>query len=293
MLNPLFTIRKPTFKTTLVYVGPLFLMLFLTLLLSACTTQKYHHDSPIGQHQASNDDMAATRISLGLGYLKLGNMSQAKFNLDKAKAFSPDLVKVYTAFAHYYEVVGENKLTRQSYEKALSIQANDADTLNNYGVFLCRQNEVPAAEVKFLAAIAVPSYFLVAESYQNLSSCYLQIDEFSKAAYYLSKSIDHSPNTAVTLLQMVLLQYAMTDYEEAKRYQQLFERNIRPFPAAYLALAYKVYRKLAQQAKADSYSAMLVEMYPTSWESQQYLLNQLVTTQADVLAKRYAVRQSK
>jgi type IV pilus biogenesis/stability protein PilW len=231
--------------------------------------------------------MAATRISLGLGYLKMGNMTQAKLNLEKAKTFSPELVQVHTAFAHYYEVVGENELTSQSYEKALSINANDADTLNNYGVFLCRQNKVAAAEVQFLKAIAVPSYLLVAQSYENLASCYLQIDDFIKAELYLDKAIDHSPNSTSTLLQMVRLQYAKADYAEAKRFQQKFERHTRRFTSDSLALAFKVYKKLGQRRTAQNYGAMLVKMYPQSWESKQYLLNELEKIDADNLAKRY------
>jgi type IV pilus assembly protein PilF len=284
----LFIIDKVIVKLT--FSSAYFLLataVLLTTLLSGCVTQKYENDAPVVQNQANLDEMAATRISLGLGYLKMGNMAQAKLNLEKAKRFSPKLVQVYTAFAHYYEVVGENELTRQSYEKALSIKADDADTLNNYGVFLCRQNDMAAAEVQFLSAIAVPSYLLVAQSYQNLASCYLQIDDFNKAEQYLNKAIDHSPNRAATLLQMVRLQYAKAQYKEATEYQQKFERNTRRFTADSLALAYKVYRKLGQRRTASNYGTMLMKMYPQSWESKQYLLNELAEIDADNLAKRY------
>lgn len=281
-------IITPTFSSASFFLVTV--VLFVTL-LPGCVTQKYENDTPVVQNQANRDEMAATRISLGLGYLKMGNMAQAKLNLEKAKKFSPELVQVYTAFAHYYEVVGENELTRQSYEKALSIQADDADTLNNYGVFLCRQKDVPAAEIQFLRAIAVPSYLLVAQSYENLASCYLQIDDFAKAEQYLNKAIDHSPNRTATLLQMVRLQYAMSEYGQAKRYQQKFERHTRRFTPDSLALAYKVYWKLGQRRTAKNYGAMLVKMYPQSWESKQYLLNDLELIEADNLAKRYQITQ--
>lgn len=265
--------------------------LLITTLLTGCVTQKYENDTPVVQNQANRDEMAATRISLGLGYLKMGNMAQAKLNLEKAKTFSPQLVQVYTAFAHYYEVVGENDLTSQSYEKALSIKADDADTLNNYGVFLCRQNKIAEAEVQLLKAIAVPTYLLVAQSYENLASCYLQVDNFIKAEQYLNKAISHSPNRTATLLQMVRLQYAMGEYEEAKVFQQKFERNTRRFTSDSLALAFKVYAKLGQRRTAKNYGAMLVKMYPQSWESKQYLLNELELIEADNLAKRYQLTQ--
>jgi type IV pilus assembly protein PilF len=113
------------------------LTFLIAVLLSGCVTQSFEDNEPVVKTQANRDEMAATRISLGLGYLKMGDMSQAKLNLEKAKRFSPNLVQVHTAFAHYYETVGENDLAITSFEEALTIKSDSADTLNNYGVFLC------------------------------------------------------------------------------------------------------------------------------------------------------------
>jgi len=275
------------------YIFPTLLTAVSLSLLSGCVTQSFENNEPIVKNQANRDEMAATRVSLGLGYLKMGDMSQAKLNLEKAKRFSPNLVQVHTAFAHYYETVGEEELAIGSFEQALSIKADSADTLNNYGVFLCRQDKVAAAEVQFLKAIAVPSYLLVSQSYENLASCYLQSDDFEKAEMYLNKAIFHSPNRTVTLLQMVRLQYAMADYKEAKRFLQKFERNTQRFTADSLALAYKLYWKLGQRRTATNYANMLVKMYPQSWEGKQYLLNELEFIDSDDLARKYQISQKK
>jgi type IV pilus assembly protein PilF len=267
------------------------LTFLIAVLLSGCVTQSFEDNEPVVKTQANRDEMAATRISLGLGYLKMGDMSQAKLNLEKAKRFSPNLVQVHTAFAHYYETVGENDLAITSFEEALTIKSDSADTLNNYGVFLCRQNKVDAAEAQFLKAIAVPSYLLVAQSYENLASCYLQNDNFEKAEMYLNKTIAHNPNRTSPLLQMVRLKYAMGNYKEARVYLQKFERNTQRFSADSLALSYKVYRKLGQRRTANNYGNMLVKMYPQSWEGKQFLLNGLEFIEADNLANKYQLSQ--
>ncbi|WP_246046934.1 type IV pilus biogenesis/stability protein PilW [Colwellia ponticola] len=284
-------IGKATAKYSLTRLIALSISLLSAPLLSGCITQSFENNEPIVIKQANRDEMAVTRISLGLGYLRMGDMSQAKLNLEKAKKFSPALVQVHTAFAHYYETVGENKLAIESFEQALAIKADSADTLNNYGVFLCRQNKVAEAEVQFLKAIAVPSYLLVSQSYENLSSCYLQINDFDKAIMYLHKSILHSPNRTTTLLQMVRLQYAVANYQVSQRFLQKFERNTQRFSADFLALAYKLYRKLDKRRTADNYATMLVKMYPQSWESKQYLLNGLEFIESDALAKKYRLTQ--
>ena len=256
--------------------------------LPGCVTQEYAGDNtPVVQNDSTNDDIALTRISLALGYLKMGNTTQAKSNLEKAKRFAPKLVQVHTAFAHYYETVGEDELAIAAYEQALSLDADDADTLNNYGVFLCRKDRLEQAEIQFLKAIAVPSYLKVAQSYENLALCHLKVNNFEQAEQFLEKAIQHNPSRAAVVLEMVRLQYAKTDYLQAQAYLQKFEKAVRRFSAEALALAYKVYQKQGKRSIANNYAVMLVKMFPGSWQAKQYLLNELAQIPADELALRY------
>jgi type IV pilus assembly protein PilF len=268
---------------------PLFIALLTTSTLTACVTQNYGNDkdTPIIENEASNNEIAMTRISLGLGYLKMGNTQQAKLNLEKAKRFSPNLVQVYTAFAHYYDTVDEAELATQAYEHALSIDSQDADTLNNYGVFLCRHEKYAAAEKMMLKAIAIPSYILVAQSYENLALCQLKAKQFHKAETYLEKAIAHSPNRASSLLQMMRLQYAKSDYKLAQTYLYRYEKSTRRFNAEGLALAYKIFAKQGNKVIAKNYGNMLVKMFPRSFEAKQYILNELYQIDADKLAEDY------
>jgi type IV pilus assembly protein PilF len=261
----------------------------LLIVLSGCVTQNYENDStiPVVESDSSNNERAMTRISLGLGYLKMGNTSQAKLNLEKAKRFSPNLSQVYTAFAHYYDVVGESQLATNAYEQALSIDEKNPDTLNNYGVFLCRHEKYADAEKYTLKAIAIPTYLMVSQSYENLALCQLKAGEFVKAEKYFTKSIRHSPNRASALLQMVRLQYAIGDYKAAQRYLKRYEKATRRFSPEALSLAYKVFEKQRNYRTAKNYASMLVKMFPTSYQAKQYILNALDHTEADDLAKIY------
>ena len=269
--------------------SPVYLVLVAASLISGCVTQNYGNDkdTPLIESESNNDEIAMTRISLGLGYLKMGNTQQAKLNLEKAKRFSPNLVQVYTAFAHYFETVDEPKLAIEAYEKALSLNGQDADTLNNYGVFLCRQERYLEAEKQILKAIAIPSYILVAQSYENLALCQLRAKKFDKAQSYLEKAIAHSPNRASSLLQMIRLQYAKSDYKLAQTYLSRYEKSTRRFSADALALAFKVYEKQGNRRTAKNYGNMLVKMFPNSFEAKQYILNELYQIDADKLAKEY------
>ena len=264
-------------------------VIVLLTVLSGCVTQSYENDSdtPVVESDSSDNDMAMTRITLGLGYLNMGNTTQAKLNLEKAKRFSPNLSEVYTAFAHYYDVVGEPALATSSYEKALSINPNNPDTLNNYGVFLCRNEKYEASETYTLKAIEIPTYLMVSQSYENLALCQLKANDFVKAEKYFTKSIQHSPNRASALLQMVRLQYALADYKSAQGYLQRYEKATRRFSPEALALAYKVFNKQRNRRVAKNYAGMLLKMFPNSYQAKQYILNELEHIEADDLAKAY------
>lgn len=269
-------------------------VLIATLMLSACVTENYENDksTPIVENDSSRNEIAMTRISLGLGYLNMGNTTQAKLNLEKAKRYSPDLAQVHTAFAHYYETVGEPELATASFETALGLSENDADTLNNYGVFLCRQGEYDAAEKQILKAIAVPSYLLVSQSYENLAMCQLKDNRFDKAELYLEKAILHNPSNANVYLQMVQLKYAKAEYKNAQLYLKRYEKATRRFSAQALALAFKVFEQQRQLGTARNYANMLVKMFPHSYEAKQYLLNGLDRIQADDLADEYKLSKA-
>ncbi len=268
-------------------------VVFALLALTACVTQNYEKDSPVIENTTSKNELALTRISLGLGYLRMGNNAQAKFNFEKAKTFAPNLVEVYTAFAHYYEAVDEDALTIASYQKALSLKADDANTLNNFGVYLCRKERYEQAEEVFLQAIAVPTYLRVSESYENLSACAIKANDFSKASLYASKAVSHSPNSSSALFQMVRLEYAMGNYAVAKEYEQKYEKATRRFNPVGLALAYRVNTQLGDKQVAQNYGTMLVKMFPESWEAKQYILNGLPRIEADELADKYQKYVSK
>ncbi|MBO9489473.1 type IV pilus biogenesis/stability protein PilW [Endozoicomonas sp. G2_1] len=260
--------------------------------LSGCVTQTYQNNKePVVVNDATQNEIAMTRISLGLGYLKVGNTKQAKINLEKAKRFAPNLVAVYTSFAHYYETVGEPEQATQAYKKALSLDSDDADTLNNYGVFLCRQEKYDEAEKQFLKAISIPSYILVADSYENLALCQVKARKFDKAEHYLDKAIQHNPSSASALLQMTQLQYAKSDYVKAQGYFTRYEKATRRFTPDALALAYKIYQKQFKRQVAKNYGAMLVNMFANSYPAKQYLLNGLREIEADKLAQDYQASQ--
>ena len=51
----------------------IFLVITTGILLSGCVSQNYVKNIPVVENSATQNEIAMTRISLGLGYLKMGN----------------------------------------------------------------------------------------------------------------------------------------------------------------------------------------------------------------------------
>ena len=113
------------------------------LLLTACVTEKSYvgSDKPVVEKKINNEKAARTRIALALKYLTAGDSQQAKFNLERALKFAPELTEVHYTLAYYYQQVGENELAKKAFQDALKIDRDDPNTLHNYGTFLCRVGE--------------------------------------------------------------------------------------------------------------------------------------------------------
>jgi len=190
------------------------------LLLSGCVSEStiVGNDRP-GQPRTDMKEAARTRMSLGLNYLQRGDNTQAKYNLEKAKQLAPDLADIDNALAYYYQQVGELEQAEDSYRDALRKDSNNADTYNNFGAFLCQHQKYQQAEELLLAAIKRPGYIRVADSYENLAFCSLEQKDYVKYHQYLKQSLQHNSNRSSALYNMAVMEYAMGNLAEAKRWQ--------------------------------------------------------------------------
>lgn len=269
-----------------------FLFYLLVLLcLSGCVTQNTYDGSKksVITKKINNTQAARTRISLALKYLSMGDSSQAKYNLEKALYFSPNLPEVHYTTAYFYQSVGESDKAKESYEKALSLAPNDANTLNNYGVFLCDIGEYDHAVDNFLSAIEIPSYLRVAESYENLALCAIDADDFDNVEDYLKSSVKHSPMRGSSLINLSAFYYAKSDLHKAqmtlKRYGAAGRISSRS-----LLLSYLIESSMGHLEKARTLSQTIEQTYTTSIEAK--ILRKSQTTSSEFVKLKEQYRKS-
>ncbi|HAW93458.1 MAG: type IV pilus biogenesis/stability protein PilW [Rheinheimera sp.] len=260
----------------------------MSLTLTACVSESSYvgSDRQVGERSLDNSEAARTRISLGLNYLRRGDTTQAKYNLERAKAFAPDLPEVYNALAFYYQSVGEHIQAEDAYKKALDKDSNNADAYNNYGAFLCQIGKYQEAEELLLKAISRPGYIRVAESYENLALCQLDQQGYSKAKTFLESSVSHNGTRISSLINLAAVNYAMGDNVGAKASLQRIQRLGRVSARSTL-LNYLVAEKQGDVSTMKHAEQLLLTLYIDTPEARLLLQQRLLESEFEQLREQY------
>lgn len=239
-----------------------------------------------GQTEVGSDQQARTRMSLGLTYLQRGENDQAIFNLEKAKELAPDMPEIWNALAYYYQQVDEIDLAEDAYRTALRKDSNNADTYNNFGAFLCQHGKYKQAEELLLAAVKLPGYIRVADSYENLAYCSLEQNDFAKYKQYLLSSLKHSSSRQTAVYNIAMLEYAMGNMVEAKKWQTRLQ-NLGQVSAPVSLLRYLIAYRTGDSADQQEAEKFLVSVFPTSKEAGMVLAGDFRESEPDKLRQRF------
>ncbi|OIQ26202.1 type IV pilus biogenesis/stability protein PilW [uncultured Vibrio sp.] len=165
---------------------------------------------------ATSIEKAETRVALGLGYLQQGNMIKARENLESAMKHAPNYYRTQLSMAHYYDAVGEPQAAKKMYQLAVRQNPKNGDVLNNYGTFLCKQNEFGQADHYFKQAIKQTTYYRSSDSYENAAFCALKAGNDRLAEVYFKRTLDHDPNRTRSLLQLAKLEIERDQFTQAR-----------------------------------------------------------------------------
>ncbi|MCU4676990.1 type IV pilus biogenesis/stability protein PilW [Catenovulum sp. 2E275] len=250
--------------------------LLLSITVSGCVQHKTYvgTDKPVVEKELDPVNAAKNRIALGLTYLQKGNTQQAKFNLEKALEFAPDLAEANYSMAYYYQTVNDFDKARAYYEKVIDLDDKNGDAYNNYGVFLCQQGEVEKAKQLFLAAIEIDSYLRVAQTYENLGLCLYNtgIEDYqTQAKPYFARALGYDPKLVKSVAYLTQIAIDEHNLADAKRFLQRLDKLVQGHNASILWLSYQLAQASGQSAQAQHYAQMLIGEFPESSEVQLYL----------------------
>lgn len=166
---------------------------------------------------------------------------------------------LYSEKAKAYWKQEDDEKAKEHYQKAITLDPDDALAYNNLGSVYRDQKEYEKAKECYQKAIALDPDTALA--YDNLGAVYSSQQDDKKAIEYFQKAIGIDPTSAFTYSGLGISNYALENYKEAKQY---FQKSIELDPAAplpYTGLGFISYNK-KEYEKAIEYFQKTIDLDP-------------------------------
>ena len=251
--------------------------LLLTAALAACATRTTvtqtvgdGKDIVTASDESDAGKRARLRMELASGYFGRGQMTTALDQVKLALQADPTLGEAYNLRGLIYANLGDDKLAEESFRRALQLNPSDADSMQNFGYYLCQKKRYPEASAMFEQALTVPQYRDQARTLLTKGVCEAFAGKLPEAetsllhAYQLDPA---NPSTAVNLSEVL---YRRGEYERARFYI----RRVNAVPALTgsqtLWLAARIERRLGNRSGAQELGDQLRARFPDSREAASF-----------------------
>ena len=238
-------------------------LVFLLLpLISACVAVE---NKPTDTEKASE-----INVQLGIGYLQQNKLELANEKLLKALRYNPKSAAAHNAYAILQDRLLIKDKAAFHYEKATTLDPNDSLAANNYGTFLCRNNQEAKSEKYFLRALNNPLYRTPEYAYTNAALCLLKINRRDEAIVYLTKALAANSNFPIALITMAKIYFDDQNFKSAKLYLDRYHLVAKP-SAKSLWLSIRAELELNNNRDVDELANQLQTDFPDSDEYQFWL----------------------
>jgi len=247
-------------------------LLAIPLLLAACVTTSTTTKSSgevvptTASDQTDNDRRARVRLELASAYFGRGQTETALDEVKQALTANPNYGEAYNLRGLIYASMGDVRLAEESFQRALQLNGRDADTMHNYGWFLCQQRRFPEAQVQFEQALAQPQYRQGARTLLTEGVCQARGGQLPEAERTLLRSYEQDPSNPTTALNLAEVLYRRGEYERARFYIRRVGRQ-QEANAQTLWLSARIEHKLDNRNELQNLGNELRQRFPQAPET--------------------------
>jgi type IV pilus assembly protein PilF len=209
---------------------------------------------------------ARTRLELATLYFQRGQMTTALDEVKQAITAFPAFGEAFNLRGMIYANLGDDKLAQESFQRALQINAQDGDTLHNYGWYWCQAKRFEPAQEMFTRALASAQYRGIPRTLLTQGICFARAGNLPEAERSLVKSLEldtSNPATAVNLAEVLLRK---GDLDRAQFYIKRVNSQTEVVSAQTLWLAIKIAKRQGNTATLENLSEQLRDRFPQSRE---------------------------
>lgn len=224
-------------------------------------------DRVTASDEPDSSKRARVRLELATAYFGRGQMTTALDEVKLAIAADPSLGAAYNLRGLIYANLGDDRLAEESFRHALRIDARDADTLQNFGWYLCQQKRYGEADTMFRQALAVPQYRDGPRTLLTQGICQARAGEWAQAEGTLTKSYEIDPGNPATAVNLAEVLFRRAEYERARFYIRRVNGNANVSNAQTLWLAARIEKRLGNAQGVRDLGAQIKDRFPQSREA--------------------------
>jgi len=213
---------------------------------------------------------ARVRMELASAYFGRGQLTTALDEVKLAIASDPNYAPAFNLRGLIYAGLGDDRLAEESFRHALQLDARDADTMQNYGWYLCQQKRFPEADTMFLQALSVPQYRDSPRTLLTQGVCQARAGEWTQAEGTLTRSYEIDPANPVTAVNLSEVLFHRGEYERARYYIRRVNNTSNMTNAQTLWLAVRIEQRLGNRQGVQDLGSQLRSRFPQSREASAF-----------------------
>jgi len=175
--------------------------------LTACTTTDSEPTSKFKSAETEEQKAASLNKQLGVVYLKQGNLALAKEKLERAEKFNPRDPETHSVLALLYERLDNPQEVDSHYKTAIKLAPKNPQIINNYAVYLCKNNRAEEGVKRFLEAARNPLYRTPELAYSNAGVCLRGAKRYDEASNAFARALQIRPNFGEAEYQAIDLDF--------------------------------------------------------------------------------------
>jgi type IV pilus assembly protein PilF len=213
---------------------------------------------------------ARVRLELAAAYYSRGQLTTALDEVKMALSADPKLVSALNLRGLIYAGLGDDPLAEESFRRALSVDAQDADTIQNYGWYMCQRRRYAEAESMFDRALAVRSYNNLQRTLVTKGTCQARAGNLDQAEVTLTKAYEMDISSPMASLSLADVLYKRGQYERARFYVRRMNSNPDIAGPQSLWLGARIENKLGNTSGVQLLGKQLRDRFPKTSEAVAY-----------------------
>lgn len=232
-------------------------------------------EQPVSQQTATSDTRQRAKVHTELGalYMQRGNLGVALEEARAALSADASYGPAYNLMGLVYMQLHEDRDAEKSFEQALALAPNDAETNNSFGWFLCQTGREQRSMQYFHAAIKSPLYATPSMPFTNAGICSLRLKDDKAAEDYLNKALRLDGNNERALFFLADISYRHDRAAAARQYLSELHKLTEPGPES-LWLAVRIEHKLGDRESEARFATQLRRKFPGTPELQKLMQGQ-------------------